>query len=154
MDDEELIAGEESCPICRRRNVPGACDSCEHFIGVVWDGELIWGQFDDAPGERFNAAWSSLQEVWSEVSERPNVRLRELQRLCRAAGVESLWLSTEESAAKVLEKLNSFEKGPDLETDGMLSGCGHSLYHVDPKIVVTLAARMEQLRQRLSEAPA
>lgn len=147
MDDEALNPDVEYCPICERRNEPGADDTCEHFIGVVFDGDLIWGQLEK--NERFKDTWTELQEVWFALCEKPRARRKELRSLCQALGVDPHWLEAEESPADVLRKMSSFWRGPVVESDGMASGSGYSLYHPDSAIVAALTDRLEQLALQL-----
>ena len=152
--EQELKTGFEFCPICGRSNEPGSNDTCVHFVGLVADGDLMWGQFDGAPGERFQASWLALQKVWLEVSAMPGARLKEMRALCRIVGIDPRWLEAEESALHALEGMGEFQKGPYLEPDGMASGSGYSLYHQNPRILASLFLRLERFASRLSRGPA
>lgn len=145
-DDEgerELEEGEEYCPICERLNFPGAMDACEHYFGNCWDGEIMWS--NDA-FDVFSKAWSELVQMIEEevgpVHEDPLLFCKSValqQQLSAEFLCEDLLQSRESSA---LEQLVEFSQGDCVETDGMLSGSGYSLYLESTQPVDQLVARI------------
>jgi hypothetical protein len=134
-EPEELLTPEgneadERCPICERPNAPGACDSCEHFFGCCWDGEIIWSsEFDD-----FEMIWSDLLSKIEEIGSDSPHKLRNARRRFKGTDAFSaaFQLAHEEaSASEALMKLVDFQHGRTIETDGMLSGSGFSIYLAD-----------------------
>jgi hypothetical protein len=145
MNDDSESEVEE-CPICARCNLPGEDDTCEHFIGAVWDGELMWGQWERQPGHDFQKALAEVQELWREASPK---RRRGWVALLDSIALQRRLLDDEASATEVLENWGDYDEGPPVETDGMMSGAGHSLYHRDAKILQSLTERLRQLGERL-----
>jgi hypothetical protein len=122
---DELEEGYEHCPVCNRVNCPGAMDHCEHYVGSYWDGQVIWSDRFQA----FEQAWGELQDlVDDELGEDGLDRCRALAAK-RRVGEE--WFSDgvwHVGASGALMQLMDFEEGPYVETEGMLSGSGYSLY--------------------------
>lgn len=155
MNENESTDGEETCPICGRRNNPGCDDTCQHFIGAVWDGDLIWGQFDGGGSNKFHEALAAVQEHWDAVSETNAKNRQRLKVFCKAAALDSTLLEKAASAAEILEAMSVFSRGDPVETDGMLSGSGYTLYHTDPQIVTKLTDQLWNLNAQMrSTVPA
>lgn len=144
--ERELEEGEEYCPICERRNFPGACETCEHYFGNCWDGEIMWAR----------KLFSSFDRAWSELgrmieNELPSVHSDPLL-FCRSVALQDQ-LSAEfldeellqSRASSALEQLVDFSPGESRETDGMLSGSGYSLYLESAQPVDELVARIHAL---------
>ena len=149
MSDDVDSTGQEKCPICQRLNSPGADDTCEHFIGCIWDGDLIWGDF-----EAFQMAHSALREQWEAAEEKGHKAIQRLKALCAENSIDPGLLANEAPAATVLEDMGCFQSGDDIETDGMLSGSGHAIYHQDAKILARLTAQLKSVcDQTRGESP-
>jgi hypothetical protein len=117
----------ETCPICDRPNNPGACDHCGHFWGACWDGDII-----DSDGfDQFEKIWD---QIVCSVSESDFILNNEELFLEKIAKLHPKYETIVkralegESATSMLLELVNFSQGPDIETDGMLSGSGYSLY--------------------------
>jgi hypothetical protein len=51
----------------------------------------------------------------------------------------------ETSSTEAFCEIVPFSSGPTIETDGMLSGAGHSIYMEDPGIVLGVASKVREL---------
>ena len=149
----------ERCPICDSRNNPGAAIYCAHFQGMVWDGEVIWSDEYEA----FDSVWSKFCELREQIEEaNGEAGLDKLLSQLRKAKIPNLhkgkiptpfidcgnWYDY--SARSALEQLVDFSCGEIIETDGMLSGSGYSLYHENSDIigeVVFIYERMIDIAQ-------
>ena len=146
--DEELTEGEERCPICGAVGSPGAMETCIHYVGGVWDGEILWsGDFDE-----FSAGWgevSALLEALVDAgAEVEGVIARVAEAGLDTELVEKAdpWEWTDSSA--VLELID-FSSGEYFVSDGMASGGGAHLYHENPRILREYAERYRRLAEQL-----
>ena len=117
----------ERCPICGRLNSPGAVDHCVHYFGSYWDGEIIWSEKFEA----FDDAWDTLCEVIYALEESTPGTRKEIRKITKASPQYDKIIKCaldEESSSSALINLVSFDKGRTIETDGMLSGSGYSMY--------------------------
>lgn len=135
--------GSEICPICSHVNHPGDGECCDHFLGTVWDGEFIWGSDELSEGGEVYSLLAAIQSAWDDAS--PD-RHREWETLLSDADIDSDALDRSDDWTDILEEMPLIEQGPDVETDGMLSGSGYSLYHPDPKFGRSLAERLRAVR--------
>jgi hypothetical protein len=69
----------ERCPFCGRLNNPGACDTCEHYFGSYWDGEIIWSEIFG----QFEREWSRLGFVAEELETSLGKSWKQLLRLAK-----------------------------------------------------------------------
>lgn len=137
----------DQCPICNRLNNPGATDHCEHYQGLRWDGGIIWSE----NFEVFDDAWHELADLWDTLILRREGQAveDELSKIASKHGFNerlvfcgrSDYFTSELAAEEVID----FSIGSSIETDGMLSGSGHTLYHEDPGILVKTAAQYREL---------
>ena len=138
----------EQCPICGRRNNPGACDACVHFFGSYWDGEIIWSdQFND-----FSEVWGELGRVTEELYRSIEKGWKDLLQLVGTANCESKFGTLDPSdfsASKALMELVEFESGPEIVTEGMLSGEGHSLYLKSDSVISETLAEIRLILENL-----
>lgn len=74
MSEDNSELEEKKCSICHRFSQSGAVDTCSHYAGVVWDGDLIWGQLEGEPGKRFAEPWVEVQAVWLARGEELKAR--------------------------------------------------------------------------------
>lgn len=157
MDTEEELTpngndATERCPICERFNNPGAVDSCEHYCGSTWDGEIIWfDKYDRFSDEfaRFVEIRDEIERVFRDVGQVFIERvLLEEAILNRLTKVGSWW---EDTPATVLESILEFQYGSMVETDGMLSGAGRSLYLVNPKMIDRVSDSFALVTKKLIE---
>jgi hypothetical protein len=139
----------ERCPICNRLNSPGACDTCVHFFGSFWDGEIIWSnQF-----EEFSTEWTALGELVEELTQSPGKSWTELVKLTKT-GISTPKLNALDpsdcSASNALMELVDFDSGPVIVTDGMLSGEGKSLYLKNANVIEETISAIRLIRQSQS----
>jgi hypothetical protein len=137
---------DEQCPICKRFNSPGACDTCPNFFGAYWDGDIIWSdQF-----EEFSDEWIALGEMVDELTQSLSKSWKELLQLTKA-GISTLKLEaldpSDLSAARALMELVAFDSGPRIVTDGMLSGEGRSLYLKNAAVIPQTISEIRSIRQ-------
>ena len=144
---------QERCPTCERPNSPGACDHCEHFFGSYWDGEILWSERFEA----FDSIWSELIDVIHEIDETSPAFREQIEKMpAMHADISSvLELAVKEvSSSGALTEMVAFDHGPTIETDGMLSGSGYSLYLEVPELIddaiekVRLLLRASELAKR------
>jgi hypothetical protein len=153
-DDPRTPNGEEAvekCPICNRWNSPGACDACEHFFGSYWDGDIIW---DHTYEFEYSEAWGFCDSVKSIRESDPNTTAKLFKELGETHQMPDGWLNDVEqelSAREFLEKHNDFSCGKTIETGGMLSGSGYSLYHENPEEVEEFMQRVIRLAADLEK---
>jgi hypothetical protein len=144
----EEAGAVERCPICERLNSPGACDTCDHFFGSYWDGEIIWSKaFDE-----FSIGWANLSELVHDLEESLGKSWGELLELAKAGQSASKLLAVDPSnfnASRALMKLVDFGCGPTIVTDGMVSGQGHSLYIQDSTAVPQTIEAIRVIRKNL-----
>ena len=140
--ERELEEGEEYCPICERRNSPGACETCEHYFGNCWDGLILWSR----DVREFEAVWGELEEL---IHEEVGPRHEEPIEFCASVAVQQQLPARfldpqilEMGTAHALEILADFSLGDMFETEGMLSGSGYSLYLESMKPIDTLVAQI------------
>lgn len=136
----------ERCPICKRLNSPGACDTCAHFFGSYWDGEIIWSnQF-----EEFSHEWEALGALVEEVTQSLGKSWTELVKLTKT-GISTAKLNALDpsdcSASSALMELVDFDSGPVIVTDGMLSGEGKSLYLKNVDVIPQTISEIRSIRQ-------
>ena len=137
---------DEQCPICRRFNSPGACDTCGHFFGSYCDGDIIWSdQF-----EEFSDEWTALGELVDELTQSLGKSWTELVKLTKT-GISTPKLNaldpSDLSASSALIELVVFDSGPRIVTDGMLSGEGKSLYLKNADIIPQTISEMRSIRR-------
>ncbi|NCC05187.1 MAG: hypothetical protein EOM37_14400 [Proteobacteria bacterium] len=144
-EDEDCMVDEgdedhERCPFCNRINNPGAMDACHHFQAMLWEGEIIWS--DDY--EAFETAFNGFGELQERFLEEFNEDIRPiLKTIAKEAGVPNNFVVVggydAYSAVDALQELADFVVGKSVETDGMLSGNGCTLYHENPKVILEAA---------------
>jgi len=144
MNDE----GTEPCPVCEKPNNPGACITCKHYLGMYSDGEVIWSD----RFEGFSDAWSRLSATSSDFYDthgrRPPRTLKTKYR--KAFKAVSGFDPEDDSASQALLGLLDLEHGPTVETNGMLSSSGHSLYLAKATDLDQLIAWLETVRLEIS----
>ena len=138
----------ERCPICKRLNSPGACDTCVHFFGSCWDGDIIWSdQF-----EEFSTEWTELGELVEELAQSLGKSWMEILRLVRTGkGTSKLRAldPSDISAYRALMELVDFDPGPQIVTDGMLSGEGNSLYLKNANVIEETISAIRLIRKKV-----
>jgi hypothetical protein len=143
---------DEQCPICQRFNSPGSCDTCAHFFGSYWDGDIIWSdQF-----EEFSDEWTALGELADELTESLDKSWKEIVQLTQT-GINTPNLAaldpSDLSASSALMELVDFDSGPVIVTDGKLSGEGKSLYLKNANVIERTISAIRLIRQSLSLCP-
>jgi len=145
----------ERCPICNRPNSPGACDTCEHYFAAYWDGDIIWEIGEGY--QKFSEAWGLLLGVIYETvlfqNQDHQKTKSDLWKDCQNKAKENkAWDEIinnndpmDMEPAEAFLNLIPYLSGPTIETDGMLSGSGHSIYMEDRGIVVELAEEITNL---------
>ncbi|MBZ0267824.1 hypothetical protein K8I85_06700 [bacterium] len=136
--------GQEVCPICRAVNEPGALSTCDHFLGTVWEGELIASEYD-AP---FRAAWNALIDVYLREAERhPHAAPLLLRGTLAWAPLRVR--PVVEAGVLLADPFFWVDDVRQLrvETGGMPGGVGFSLYHEDPAFMPKLVERMRAARK-------
>ena len=139
---------DEPCPICQRLNSPGACDTCAHFFGSYWDGEII----SSDEFEEFSQEWSDLGELVEELTQTLDKSWEELLKLTKTGISKSKLKALDPSdcsASSALMKLVDFDSGPVIVTDGMLSGEGSSLYLKNADVIQQTISEIRTIRQNL-----
>jgi hypothetical protein len=162
MELEELLMtpngneARERCPICNRPNAPGACDACNHYYAAYWDGELMW-EVDESL-ENFHKEWENLQIVLDEVEESSSKAVGDTWLICKefatSSGFDPVFLSLdpfETSSTEAFCEIVPFNSGPTIETDGMLSGAGYSIYMEEPGIVLQVASKIRELANLIDD---
>lgn len=141
---------DEQCPICKRFNSPGACDTCSHFFGSYWDGDIIWSH----PFEEFSDEWTALGELADELTESLGKSWKELVQLTKT-GISTPNLAaldpSDLSSSSALMELVVFDFGPRIVTDGMLSGEGRSLYLKNADVIPQTISAIRSIRQDLED---
>ena len=138
----------ERCPVCCQTNNPGACETCAHYFGMCSDGEVIWSDRFDT----FSEAWGRLSATCSDFHDmhgrRPPPAIQKDYRntLKQVSGFDP----EDDSPSQALIGLLKLEFGPTIETDGMLSSSGHSLYLAKATDLDQLIARIETVRLEIS----
>jgi hypothetical protein len=136
----------ERCPICKRLNSPGACDTCVHFFGSCWDGDIIWSdQF-----EEFSTEWTELGELVEELAQSLGKSWKKLIQLTNTRISTSKLKALDPSdcsASSALVELVDFDSGPRIVTDGMLSGEGKSLYLKNVDVIPQTISEIRSIRQ-------
>lgn len=139
MGTEEPGDGREACPVCGAVTEPGAAATCPHYLGTVWEGELIASEHDRA----FRSAWNALIDTYSRAAERHPHAAPLLLRTTLAFAPAPVRAVVE--GGVLLE--DPFFWVDDVlqlrvEADGGLGGVGFSLYHRDPRFLPRLIRRM------------
>ena len=141
---------EEVCPICGRANNPGALDSCDHFYGCMWDGDMIWNSTFE---EEINEPWREIVDsVWVLEEASDTARIQKARRLAERLSVPPCWLQLATlggDAFSAISELVEFQSGPTIVTDGMLSGEGYSLYLEDPTAVDKLGKALGRIAREM-----
>lgn len=138
----------ERCPICKRLNNPGACDTCVHFFGSCWDGDIIWSnQF-----EEFSTEWTELGELVEELTQSLGKSWEKLLQLTKS-GISTPKIKALDpsdcSASTALMDLVVFDFGPRIVTDGMLSGEGKSLYLKNANLIEETISAIRLIRKKV-----
>jgi hypothetical protein len=134
----------EQCPVCGQANNPGACETCPHYFGMYSEGEIIWSDRFDT----FSEAWDHLSTTCSEFHDTHGCRPpKPIQKKYHAAlNPISGFIPEDDSPSQALIGLLKFQSGPTIETDGMLSSSGHSLYLAKATELDQLIAQLEAIR--------
>lgn len=125
----DLEQGEEYCPVCGRISFPGACKPCRHYVGGVWDGQII---HKTRHLENLVNAWQEMSELRESFSEAGFdfddcvVEMCKKFQIERDLGTVANYYDQGEGPA--IQQLVSFYCGEDIITGGMLSGSGYNLY--------------------------
>jgi len=151
--------GWEKCPICEQMNFPGAGIVCEHYIAMLWDADLIGGDY----ANQFQNAWCELQDVLYALTELVTWPIRTCEAIAQEKGIPCTFLNedlTDTPTCYALESLLDFSQGQDIVTGGMLSGLGYTLYLAEPGqltqltqdlINLTVAVRAEIAAGRVAD---
>lgn len=134
--EEELEEGFEYCPLCNRLNQPGAMDHCDHYVGSYWDGEIIWSNHYD----QYATEWGVLSSLIEDIQARDEgVEFEQLLLNFSDTTKEMIRLADSQwsSSAGAISELENFSEGPFVETSGMCSGSGWSLYHSNKDIFIS-----------------
>jgi hypothetical protein len=160
-DEGELITPEgnearERCPICNRPNAPGACDTCNHYYAAYWDGELTW-EVDESLGY-FHKEWEHLQSVLDEVEESSSKAIGDTWLICKefaaSNGFGPVFLALdpfETSSTEAFCEIVPYISGPNIQTDGMCSGEGYSIYMEERSVVETAVAKIKGLANMIDQ---
>ena len=114
-------------------------------IADYWDGEIInCDEFED-----FDKVWSQLESVKDELGcyeeGRLYGRLRKKEHIEFVSSViEALCMSS----SQALCALADFEESDTINTSGPLSGSGYHLYHENPRIILDLTYKCEEILER------
>jgi len=120
---EELEEGQEICPICGEINLPGACETCGHYVGMLWDGFPTW-QVDGA-AQYWDLCNLIVELILEEAGEDDTgIAKRAADRL-QAVGAAHIF----GAAADLGEELTTWffiEEQPEIRLHGLITG-GHTL---------------------------
>ena len=138
----------EQCPVCGQANNPGACETCPHYFGMHSEGEIIWSDRFDT----FSEAWGRLSATCTDFHDTHGCRPpKPIQKKYRAALKPISGFNPEDdSPSQALIGLLEFQSGPTIETDGMLSSSGHSLYLAKATELDQLIAQLEAIRMEVA----
>lgn len=155
--DEELEEGREHCPICEKVNWPGACDTCEHFVGDIWDGDL---RTDNVYLESLVVALRDFIDARETIETDTDENFEAFaHRLTEELNIDPRLVlfgdGKNYSLSDSIREIVGFSLGEFMSTDGMIGGSGHTLYLEDAKRLASLSSDYERLtaqcRQRLAE---
>ena len=155
--DEESGEGREHCPICKKVNWPGACDTCEHFVGDIWDGEL---RTDNVYLESLVVALCDFIDARETIETDTDENFEAFaHRITEELDIDSRLVlfgdGKNYSLCDSICEIADFSLGKFVSTDGMVGGSGHTLYLEDAKRLASLSIDYERLtaqcRQRLAE---
>lgn len=145
IDDDteiDLDESQEVCPICGQVICPGAVQYCDHYLWTRWDGQVIW---EIAAASHLTKVASELMDYLFEVDEEGWLQ----EALDQATGqYGNLVALVRDVGAVSDEDLILPEEvvvGQRRETDGMLSGSGHSVFYLN-SAKEWARSRAEQLR--------
>ena len=142
----------EKCPLCERLNNPGALDTCEHFFGMQCEGDIIWSDKYVSFEESYSAFIDTRDQLENLSPSRVTWLINQIVREEFITGdliKASSWL--ENSPTKIIKEIMDFKYGLVVETDGMLSSVGRSLYHHNPGLVGSIIDSYELLTRKLKE---
>jgi len=150
--DTQCEDGWEYCPICDRLNSPGAVDYCNHYLGSLWEGEIIWS----TDFEEFDTVYHACSEIIQTMEEMKgevnwlDILARDVTHL----GIPEDYIMVTDiysyTASRALLELVSFTYGPEIVTDGMLGGVSYSLYHENSSAIRDVTAIYQKLLNYLS----
>lgn len=156
-DDEEEEDGPEPCPICEAECDWGGMNTCEHYLGVVLDGNLLESKI-----------LQSIQQYWSslcrhEATNHPivlwalarsmDLSISLVETFVRHSDPDQADLADIAFVDVATEALGVVE-GRYTTTNGMLSGSAMNLYVPDRRLLETWADELSQLANAIEVAAA
>ncbi len=155
--DEEEEDGPEPCPICEAECDWGGMNTCEHYLGVVLDGNLLESKI-----------LQSIQQSWStlcrhEAANHPVVlwALASSMDLSISLVETFVWHSDPYQAdlddmafVDVATAALGVVEGRYITTNGMLSGSAMTLYAPDRRLLETWADELSGLASAIEVAAA
>ena len=110
------------CPLCNYFNAPMALDTCEHFYGSVWDGDL---DFSKKLGRLHDLWIEAIEYIESDNDQTALINNRMLKsfekKVMRYTNSNSMFID-------FLTNALDAKLGEGWSTDGMLSGSGYNIY--------------------------
>lgn len=134
VDADEVA---ERCAFCDRRNKPMAGDTCDHFIGMIFDGGMI-----EPPLCALISAWRHLVAERAHESPRSVLLVLGKQLGISAETIDAFRasrsgleddLSDEEMLDELMEPLKLSQGEFATQDQGMLIGSRCSIYCADPR---------------------
>ena len=112
---EGYSEGNELCPICKRINNRGECDTCEHYLGLTADGG-----FCDLPDEILEPLEDLISLVADDNGEAMEQFVETHQKF---KALVSIVVETQDPVA-IMTECTEVSYGDDIQTDTLLSAGG------------------------------
>ena len=156
-DDEEEDEGPEPCPICDAECDWGGMSTCEHYLGVVLDGNLLESKI-----------LQSIQQSWStlcrhEAANHPVVLWALASSMDLSISLVETFVRHSDPYQADLDDMAFVDvaiaalgvvEGRYITTNGMLSGSAMTLYAPDRRLLETWADELSGLASAIEVAAA
>lgn len=140
--ESDLDEGQEVCPICGQVICPGAVQFCDHYLWTRWDGQVIW---EIPAASHLTKVASELMDYLFEVDAEGWLQEALDQATDQHSNLIALVRDVSAVSDEDLILPDSVVTGQRRETDGMLSGSGHSVFYLN-SAKEWARSRAEQLR--------
>lgn len=140
---EGYSEGNELCPICKRINNCGECDTCEHYLGSIADG------FYELPDEILEPLENLISLVNDDNGEAMEQFVETHQQF---KALVSIAVETQDPVA-IMTECTEVSYGDDIQTDTYLSaGGGCNLYSDDDEGFEKLLTDVKELIKLFGES--
>lgn len=140
--ESDLDDGQEVCPICGQVICPGAVQYCDHYLWTRWDGQVIW---EIPAASHLTKVASELVDYLFEVDAEGWLHEALDQATDQHSNLVALVRDVSAVSDEDLILPEAAVAGQRRETDGMLSGSGHSVFCLN-SAKDWARSRTEQLR--------